>query len=347
MGNMGAPSTSPVSSMDYNMGMPSSGLSNTSSMKPMNLNGSMSDGSPSSQEIGGIWKAFSAIICIFFLTMGVLGFFGSNEHKYVDKDGQVQISKDSNTAKYTMMGAFMLFVIGLLLFIINNYNRAFKDNNLLAVQTLSMWFGIIMSLFTAGVLFGYTEYRRKYPQLDISFIDYYSRFLFGDGDMRFSMTNFVKGLGFGLVFGFIDNFGLATGMEALDSYVPTTFVKPVDVKDAYGNTFSDFIGSFIGTFFVSLVLGRHTDTPAPPLASDVMGVTLGCVIGLFIAKAAKPAEGKKASSKNNMIKYFCAFGFLCMSPICAACYRYMDEKNKVVVKVKDEINASTSINAST
>lgn len=268
-----------------------------------------------------LWTSVMWIIIGMFAVIALLGFGGSLKLKVKLPDGTITVREDALGEQLGLVILFMIFMTGVCWFIHMNFSKAIECGNSEGAMTLAMWFSIIISLFLSAVWFGYLEYNKKNPDTQISFMDYYGRFLFGDGNMSYSFNNFIQGLGFGLVFGFIDNFGLATGMDALDPYTPGFVKNGADVTSAYGNTFSDFIGAFVGTFFVSLVMGRHTDTPAPPLSSDVMGVTLGCMIGLGVAKLALPVVAGKPTLTNNITKYVCAFGFLCMCPIVTAAIR--------------------------
>ena len=83
-----------------------------------------------------------------------------------------------------------------------------------------------------------------------------------------------------VVFGFIDNAGLFFGMDALDPFFP----KGKLTKAGLGNTFSDALGSFLGTFSCSII-GNTTGIKDTPLWSEVVGIIVGCLLGLYIPKA--------------------------------------------------------------
>ena len=69
-----------------------------------------------------------------------------------------------------------------------------------------------------------------------------------------SWRGIIVGLSFGIVFGFLDNFGLMIGMDALTK----NFKMGNKAKSAFGNTYSDFIGATVGTF-ISIILKQLLD----------------------------------------------------------------------------------------
>lgn len=91
------------------------------------------------------------------------------------------------------------------------------------------------------------------------------------------------GLVFGIVFGFIDNFGLWFGIEHLEKYMP----GGLKMKAALGNTYSDGIGAIIGTLIALIVkdlfqLDDDSNNEKEPLWVNPIGIILGCLIGIFI-----------------------------------------------------------------
>jgi hypothetical protein len=91
------------------------------------------------------------------------------------------------------------------------------------------------------------------------------------------------GLVFGIVFGFIDNFGLWFGIANLEKYMP----GGIKMKAALGNTYSDGIGAIIGTLIAIIVkdsfhIDEETNDDNEPLWVNPIGIMLGCLIGIFI-----------------------------------------------------------------
>lgn len=86
---------------------------------------------------------------------------------------------------------------------------------------------------------------------------------------------------FGFVFGFIDNFFLAVGIDNLIKYMPGDTIT----RSGLGNTYSDFIASLVGVFISNAMrtLTKSHDEKFP-LWADSIGIVLGCLFGLYIGK---------------------------------------------------------------
>lgn len=90
------------------------------------------------------------------------------------------------------------------------------------------------------------------------------------------------GMASNIVFGFVDNAGLFFGMDALD---PVFSKLPGGnhplINSGYGNTFSDGIGAFLGTFIGNYIQDKSgiDDTP---LWSQAIGIVIGCLIGVAV-----------------------------------------------------------------
>ncbi len=97
-----------------------------------------------------------------------------------------------------------------------------------------------------------------------------------------NMKSIFVGLIFGIVFGFIDNFGLWIGISELERYM----TGGVRIKAALGNTYSDGIGALLGTF-VSIIakdLYDSDETENDPLWVNPIGIVIGCVVGIIVGK---------------------------------------------------------------
>lgn len=104
---------------------------------------------------------------------------------------------------------------------------------------------------------------------------------FLNGGRSPSLKSVLIGMGSGVVFGFIDNAGLWFGMDALDPYLPG---GPL-TKAGLGNTFSDLLGSSLGTFvglIIQMTLNKD-DTPVP-VWSEALGVMVGCLFGILVPR---------------------------------------------------------------
>jgi hypothetical protein len=93
------------------------------------------------------------------------------------------------------------------------------------------------------------------------------------------------GLIFGVIFGFMDNFGLWVGIDAMQRYIP----GGIKTKAAWGNTYSDVLGASVGTFIagIAMTLTGFTDEEYAglPIYINTMGIFIGCLMGMGMGKA--------------------------------------------------------------
>lgn len=94
----------------------------------------------------------------------------------------------------------------------------------------------------------------------------------------------VIGFGSNIVFGFIDNAGLFFGgcyLEEVFALLPAA--SDANVAAGYGNTFSDFLGAFLGTF-VGKMLADLSGITDSPLWAEAIGIIIGCLFGILVPK---------------------------------------------------------------
>ena len=89
----------------------------------------------------------------------------------------------------------------------------------------------------------------------------------------------VTGMMANIVFGIIDNGGLFFGMSALDPFLPSGELT----RAGLGNTFSDGLGAFLGSF-TSVMIKTVTKVEDTPLWADAFGIVVGCLIGLYVPR---------------------------------------------------------------
>lgn len=89
------------------------------------------------------------------------------------------------------------------------------------------------------------------------------------------------GISFGVIFGFIDNTGLWIGIDMLSKYMP----GGIKIQSALGNTYSDFIGSILGTVVSLVVKDAYGDIEEnAPIWSNTIGILIGCLLGIVFGK---------------------------------------------------------------
>ena len=98
---------------------------------------------------------------------------------------------------------------------------------------------------------------------------------------KLTIKNVFAGLIFGIVFGFLDNFGLWMGISVLEEHMP----GGVKTKSALGNTYSDFIGAIVGTSVSILAFELlELSNDATPIWANTIGILIGCLLGMFFGK---------------------------------------------------------------
>lgn len=94
-----------------------------------------------------------------------------------------------------------------------------------------------------------------------------------------SLMSILTGMAANIVFGIIDNGGLFFGMDTLEPFLP----KGELTRAGLGNTFSDGLGAFLGTF-AGIIIKSMTKINDTPLWADAFGIIIGCLIGLYVPK---------------------------------------------------------------
>jgi len=101
----------------------------------------------------------------------------------------------------------------------------------------------------------------------------------------------------GFVFGFIDNAGLFFGMKYMEPFFSLFPLSEEELVGAgYGNTFSDMIGAFLGTF-MGKAIQELSQINNYPIWTEAIGITVGCIFGVMIPRMmTNPAKEALASA---------------------------------------------------
>jgi hypothetical protein len=94
-----------------------------------------------------------------------------------------------------------------------------------------------------------------------------------------TVLSILTGMMANIVFGIIDNGGLFFGMSALDPFLPEGELT----RAGLGNTFSDGLGAFLGSF-TGVMIKSLTKIEDTPLWADAFGIIIGCLIGLYVPR---------------------------------------------------------------
>jgi len=101
-----------------------------------------------------------------------------------------------------------------------------------------------------------------------------------------------------LIFGFIDNFGMMIGVDAIENLVVFKNLPDV-VKSMIGNTFSDAIGAFLGASISSMMKSytAYDDSDVPHWSrtlGELIGIVLGCLIPIAFYYSSKGSGASKS-----------------------------------------------------
>ena len=153
------------------------------------------------------------------------------------------------------------------LYIIMNFQKHKNLIILLVVTILAIYISLYAAFYTVN------KKREEKGEIPLTFIK------FINNDKKISLKQIIVGMSFGMIFGFIDNFGLWYGMDYLDPYLPNGNLT----KAGFGNTYSDFIGSTMGTS-ISIILTTLYPVEEAPIWVNSFGIIVGCLLGLYIPK---------------------------------------------------------------
>ena len=98
--------------------------------------------------------------------------------------------------------------------------------------------------------------------------------------MKAKVLSFFAGIIFMMVFGIIDNAGIVLGMDIFNPIV-NMFGDP-KLSAMLGNTFSDVLGAIGGLMISWLFLKLFKVKPMENIFSELIGVTIGCLIPIGI-----------------------------------------------------------------
>jgi len=192
----------------------------------------------------------------------------------------------------------LLFVAVLLSCVL--YSK-FSNNKIKGIMIFFIY--SLITLATMAFKFEQIKYYKE-SNFDSNIINFNMYFTKGLDEKKIyssvDLSIIIPGLVFGLVFGFIDNAGLISGLEALDtpfSVISKLLIgSPPSDKNSLklyneklegttsglGNLFSDGLGVTLGAFFGNLAKTLFPSKISQPIWVDMVGVSLGCILGIVI-----------------------------------------------------------------
>ena len=110
------------------------------------------------------------------------------------------------------------------------------------------------------------------------------------------IKRFSVGASFSLVFGLIDNLGLFIGMGALEDTLMKMGYDSI-VAAGLGNTFSDALGALAGGWVSAMLYKILKVKGEGTISQQIIGVTVGCLIPVFIKMIAILLTGTASVEK--------------------------------------------------
>ena len=194
--------------------------------------------------------------------------------------------------------------------------KVFRKGNNNNVKNL---FAISFSVMITSILISYMVKVKK-SNSPIFFSEYI-------GVSGYTAKQIGIGMMTNIIFGFIDNFGLFFGMDSLDDYL--NFKENDDSEKAellskdsrssknlkggaedlaalrtagWGNTFSDFLGAFVGNA-VGDIASTLSGVERTPIISEIVGIVLGCILGIYIPAAMKREKSMLKGTATGIVDF--------------------------------------------
>lgn len=143
-----------------------------------------------------------------------------------------------------------------------------------------LYFIIINIIIIGGIIYAAFMYHNKTAIRNKQKKKTFTEFI--NNGQTLTIKGVLIGLSFGVIFGFMDNFGLWLGIDRLEQYMP----GGVKTKAALGNTYSDLLGATMGTS-ISIMLNDYfgiVEDADQPIWLNTIGIVLGCFVGLFAGR---------------------------------------------------------------
>jgi hypothetical protein len=225
-------------------------------------------------------------------TEGVTGDVANNLTNGINKLSNIAIDiKNESTYKWLM---FSMVLYGTFSILFISCFSNFKSTNKLYLAVANL-------IFTFGTI-SYVIEKRNDSTLN------FNKWFNGNAP---TMKTILVGMASSVMFGFIDNAGLFFGMDALDPIFNGWLkldstgndlsggrgvfgIKNSAVRGSMaaglGNTFSDGMGAFLGTFAGRIIQQLTGVSDSPPIWADFLGISIGCLLGAYIPALMKETK---------------------------------------------------------
>jgi hypothetical protein len=151
---------------------------------------------------------------------------------------------------------------------------SFQNNKFEKLRNLLIVSAVLV--LGSGIL-AYRSSKKKNPSLTVrEFLSLDLKYLTTLAGMKILLVGMIGGF----IFGFIDNAGLWFGMDALEPWFASKGITG-NAAAGYGNTFSDGLGAFLGTFIGVIVsMESGVNLESTPIWANAIGVIVGCLVGV-------------------------------------------------------------------
>lgn len=269
---------------------------------------------------GRVAFALQYLVIIILATMIFMyNYFFVIEEKLLQRDDENKLtSKTVETVKRSVLVGLLFFIIILIICII----LSSQSNNKIKFIVVFFIYSVILLCSLSYVYERVRVFKNTSEQ--ISMLDFLGKGLKDNKYEKVGISTILPGLVFGLVFGFIDNAGLISGLDALDSPfgIISRFLTGSKVQKGgsnelvnkemmegitagLGNLFSDGLGVSIGAFFGKLASSIFPSPVEQPIWVDMVGISLGCILGIAI-----PLSIKNLSNGNMWANGIMSFRFI-------------------------------------
>jgi hypothetical protein len=257
------------------------------------------------------YKYFAKKSVFIGLQYSFMTFLGLIVYLYIRYTTLIKIEKGEKTYEKSYKESIVkqthdLILFGILLFVAVLLScvlySKFTNNKIKGIMFFFIY--SLITLATMAFKFEQIKYYKKSKFVDSNIINFNMYFTKGLDEKKIyssvDLSIIIPGLVFGLVFGFIDNAGLISGLEALDtpfSVISKLLIgSPPSDKNSLklyneklegttsglGNLFSDGLGVTLGAFFGNLAKTLFPSKISQPIWVDMVGVSLGCILGIVI-----------------------------------------------------------------
>lgn len=209
---------------------------------------------------------FFVIFLIFTIILLALAFWQVKIEKM--EDGKKK-TDNKRAIKFIYVMLYLVGILYIIMYLISGNYTFGKLNSLFTSPILLL---VVSYLIMMGTMHGaYISAKNKEPTTTLhTFLGFHIK----------DTKAIIGGMITYFIFGFIDNLGLFVGMDSLDPIFGKMGLGELQNAGA-GNTFSDFIGAFVGSSIGNMTL-NYMGVEETPLWTEPAAIILGCLVGVIV-----------------------------------------------------------------